>query len=38
MNTYYEEIGCMAQESASKFQDLFENLVNVHVFQDTHQP
>lgn len=32
MSAYYEEIGCLTQESASKFQDLLETLANVLVF------
>lgn len=37
MNAYSEEIGFPAENSASKFQDLFESLANVYVFQDRHQ-
>lgn len=29
MDVYNEVIGCSAQESASKFQDLFESLANM---------
>jgi hypothetical protein len=32
MNSYHEEIGSLAQESASKYQDPFKRLANVHIF------
>lgn len=37
MKAYCEEIGCLAQECASKFQTLSESLANIHVFQDKGQ-
>lgn len=37
MNADFEETGFPEQESASKFQDPFESLANVYVFQDKHQ-
>lgn len=37
MNADSEETGLPAQDSASKFQDPFESLANVYVFQDKHQ-
>lgn len=37
MNADFEETGFPAQDSASIFQDPFESLANVYVFQDKHQ-